>query len=162
MKIAIIGQAAFGKDVLTALVNKNENDQNNIHKVRLSKFFLIRVMWIFLGSLFVTLGTIGVFVPGLPTTVFLIIAAACYIRSSEKLYNWLISNKTFGPLIKDYREGKGMPKKAKVLALSMITIFAGSSSIFLIDNPPIQILVGILGIIGFWYVGFRVPTNKSA
>ena len=144
------------------MVNKNENDQNNIHKVRLSKFFLIRVMGIFLGSLFVTLGTIGVFVPGLPTTVFLIIAAACYIRSSEKLYNWLISNKTFGPLIKDYREGKGMPKKAKVLALSMITIFAGSSSIFLIDNPPIQILVGILGIIGFWYVGFRVPTNKSA
>ena len=144
------------------MVNKNENDQNNIHKVRLSKFFLIRVMWIFLGSLFVTLGTIGVFVPGLPTTVFLIIAAACYIRSSEKLYNWLISNKTFGPLIKDYREGKGMPKKAKVLALSMITIFAGSSSIFLIDNPPIQILLGILGIIGFWYVGFRVPTNKSA
>tara|TARA_Y100001970_G_scaffold289741_1_gene421056 strand:+ start:3257 stop:3691 length:435 start_codon:yes stop_codon:yes gene_type:complete len=144
------------------MVNKNENDQNNIHKVRLSKFFLIRVMWIFLGSLFVTLGTIGVFVPGLPTTVFLIIAAACYIRSSEKLYNWLINNKTFGPLIKDYREGKGMPKKAKVLALSMITIFAGSSSIFLIDNPPIQILVGILGIIGFWYVGFRVPTNKSA
>ena len=144
------------------MVNKNENDQNNIHKVRLSKFFLIRVMWIFLGSLFVTLGTIGVLVPGLPTTVFLIIAAACYIRSSEKLYNWLISNKTFGPLIKDYREGKGMPKKAKVLALSMITIFAGSSSIFLIDNPPIQILVGILGIIGFWYVGFRVPTNKSA
>ena len=143
------------------MVNKNENDQNNIHKVRLSKFFLIRVMWIFLGSLFVTLGTIGVFVPGLPTTVFLIIAAACYIRSSEKLYNWLINNKTFGPLIKDYREGKGMPKKAKVLALSMITIFAGSSSIFLIDNPPIQILVGILGIIGFWYVGFRVPTNKS-
>ena len=144
------------------MVNKNENDQNNIHKVRLSKFFLIRVMWIFLGSLFVTLGTIGVFVPGLPTTVFLIIAAACYIRSSEKLYNLLISNKTFGPLIKDYREGKGMPKKAKVLALSMITIFAGSSSIFLIDNPPIQILVGILGIIGFWYVGFRDPTNKSA
>ena len=144
------------------MANKNENDQNNIHKVRLSKFFLIRVMWIFLGSLFVTLGTIGVFVPGLPTTVFLIIAAACYIRSSQKLYNWLISNKTFGPLIKDYREGKGMPKKAKVLALSMITIFAGSSSIFLIDNPPIQILVGILGIIGFWYVGFRVPTNKSA
>ena len=144
------------------MVNKNENDQNNIHKVRLSKFFLIRVMWIFLGSLFVALGTIGVFVPGLPTTVFLIIAAACYIRSSQKLYNWLISNKTFGPLIKDYREGKGMPKKAKVLALSMITIFAGSSSIFLIDNPPIQILVGILGIIGFWYVGFRVPTNKSA
>ena len=144
------------------MVKKDDIDQHNTHKSRISKFFLIRMMWIFLGSLFVTLGTIGVFVPGLPTTVFLIIAAACYIRSSEKLYNWLISNKTFGPLIKDYREGKGMPKKAKVLALSMITIFAGSSSIFLIDNPPIQILVGILGIIGFWYVGFRVPTNKSA
>tara|TARA_B100000686_G_scaffold104019_1_gene111298 strand:- start:110 stop:601 length:492 start_codon:yes stop_codon:yes gene_type:complete len=138
-----------------------EVEVDNAHKAKLSKFLLLRIMWILLGSFFVALGTIGIFIPGLPTTVFLIIAAGCYIRSSEKLYNWLINNKTFGPLIKDYREGKGMPKKAKVLALSMITIFAGSSSIFLIDNPPIQILVGILGIIGFWYVGFRVPTNKS-
>ena len=140
----------------------NDTPIEDLHKAQKSKFILIRIMWILLGSLFVALGTIGIFVPGLPTTVFLIIAAACYIRSSQKLYDWLISNKTFGPLIKDYREGKGMPKKAKVLALSMITFFAGSSSIFLIDNPPIQILVGILGIIGFWYVGFRVPTNKSA
>ena len=49
---------------------------------------------------------IGIFVPGLPTTVFLILASACYIRSSERLYNWLIKNKTFGKYIKDFREGK--------------------------------------------------------
>jgi len=140
---------------------KNQTDHNDIHTARLSKFVLIRIMWIFLGSLFVALGTIGAFVPGLPTTVFLIIAAACYIRSSQRLYNWLIKNKYLGHYIRDYREGKGMPMKAKLVALSMITIFAGSSSLILINNPPIQVFVGILGIIGFWYVGFRVPTNKS-
>ena len=138
------------------------NSIKNNNKTKLKKNKLIRLLFAFIGSIFVGLAIIGIFLPGLPTTPFLIVAAYFYIRSSNKLYNWLINNKTFGPLIKDYREGKGMPKKAKVLALSMITIFAGSSSIFLIDNPPIQILVGILGIIGFWYVGFRVPTNKSA
>mgnify|MGYP001212598042 CR=1 FL=1 len=130
-----------------------------------SKFLLIRLLWISLGSTFVAIGTIGIFVPGLPTTVFLLLAAACYVRSSEKLYNWLINNKTFGKYIKDFREGRGMPMRAKIFAQSMMTIF-----IFLAIFPlsPIsvpslwlKILVFSLGVIGFWYVGFRVPTREA-
>ena len=106
-------------DDISNVIKEIQDDEvkveaDNAHKAKLSKFLLLRIMWILLGSFFVALGTIGIFVPGLPTTVFLIIAAGCYIRSSQKLYNWLISNKTFGPLILDYREGKGMPKKAKI------------------------------------------------
>ena len=85
------------------------SNNNSPHQMKKSKFLLIRILWITLGSTFVAIGTIGIFVPGLPTTVFMILAAACYVRSSEKLYNWLIRNKTFGKYIKDYREGKGMP-----------------------------------------------------
>ena len=66
-----------------------------------SKFLLIRLLWITLGSSFVAIGTVGIFVPGLPTTVFMLLAAACYVRSSERLYNWLIRNKTFVKYIKD-------------------------------------------------------------
>ena len=99
------------------------SNNNSPHQMKKSKFLLIRILWITLGSPFVAIGTIGIFVPGLPTTVFMILAAACYVRSSEKLYNWLIRNKTFGKYIKDYREGKGMPMRAKIIAQSMMTIF---------------------------------------
>ena len=130
-----------------------------------SKFLLIRLLWITLGSTFVAIGTVGIFVPGLPTTVFMLLAAACYVRSSERLYNWLIKNKTFGKYIKDYREGKGMPMRAKIFAQSMMTIF-----VFLAVFPysPIsvpglwlKILVLSLGIFGFYYVGYKVPTREA-
>ena len=130
-----------------------------------SRFFLIRLLWIILGSTFVAIGTIGIFVPGLPTTVFMILAAACYIRSSEKLYNWLIQNKTFGKYIKDFREGKGMPRRAKIIAQTTMTIFIGLAVIptspISVPNNTIRIAVLIAGLIGFWYVGFRVPTQKN-
>ena len=130
-----------------------------------SRFLLIRLLWIVLGSTFVGIGTIGIFVPGLPTTVFMILAAACYIRSSEKLYNWLIQNKTFGKYIKDFREGKGMPKRAKVIAQTTMTIFIGLAVIPIspisVPNNTIRVVVLIAGLIGFWYVGFRVPTQKN-
>ena len=99
--------------------------------------------------------------PAYPTTPFLILAAACYIRSSQKLYDWLISNKTFGPYLKDYREGKGIPKKAKVLAISMIILFVGSSVIFGIEDLNLKIVVGFLGLTGLLYVIFKVPVAKK-
>ena len=118
-------------------------------------------MWVSLGSLFVGLGAIGVIVPGLPTTPFLILAAACYIRSSQRLYDWLISNKRFGPYLKDYREGKGIPRKAKKLAVVMIVVFVSFSVVFGIEDLTLKIVVGLLGLIGLLYVLFKVPVAKD-
>ena len=101
--------------------------KEDIHVANETSNPLAKLMWISLGSLFVGLGAIGVIVPGLPTTPFLILAAACYIRSSQRLYDWLISNKRFGPYLKDYREGKGIPRKAKRLAVVMIVVFVSFS-----------------------------------
>ena len=130
-----------------------------------SRFLLVRLLWIILGSAFVAIGTVGIFVPGLPTTVFMILAAACYVRSSDKLYNWLIRNKTFGKYIKDYREGKGMPIKAKIFAQSMMTFFILLAVIpfspIAVPGLGLKILVFTLGLIGFWYVGFKVPTRET-
>lgn len=133
----------------------------DIHKAKESSNALIKALWILLGSFFVLLAGVGVILPGLPTTPFLILAAACYIRSSQKLYNWLISNKTFGPYLKNYREGRGIPKKAKILAISMIVLFVGSSVIFGIENLNLKITVGVLGLIGLLYVIFKVPVAKD-
>ena len=137
-----------------------ENDPK-IHEVKETKNFLLKWLWVFLGCLFVGLGAIGAVIPGMPTTVFLVLAAACFIRSSQKLYDWLIANKTFGPYLKDYREGKGIPLRAKIVALAMIVIFVSFAVFFAIEVKPIKILVGLLGLIGFWFVFFKVPAAKK-
>ena len=137
-----------------------ENDPK-IHEVKETKNFLLKWLWVFLGCLFVGLGAIGAVIPGMPTTVFLVLAAACFVRSSQKLYDWLIANKTFGPYLKDYREGKGIPFRAKIVALAMIVIFVSFAVFFAIEVKPIKILVGLLGLIGFWFVFFKVPAAKK-
>ena len=137
-----------------------ENDPK-IHEVKETKNFLLKWLWVFLGCLFVGLGAIGAVIPGMPTTVFLVLAAACFIRSSQKLYDWLITNKTFGPYLKDYREGKGIPLRAKVVALVMIVIFVSYAVFFAIEIKQIKILVGLIGLIGFLFVSFKVPAAKK-
>ena len=136
------------------------NLDKNIHIAKEASNPFIKVLWIIAGSVFVVLGAFGVILPGLPTTPFLILAAACYIRSSQKLYDWLIANKTFGPYLKDYREGKGIPKRAKKIALIMMTIFVGYAVLFALDDLVVRVVVLILGLIGFFYVAYRVPSAK--
>jgi len=136
-------------------------NNQDIHQVKEAKNLLARWLWVALGCLFVGLGAIGAVVPGMPTTVFLVLAAACFIRSSQRLYDWLISNKTFGPYLKDYREGKGIPLKAKLIALSMIIIFVSFAVFIAIETKQIKILVGLIGLIGFWFVCFKVPAAKT-
>ena len=136
-------------------------NNQEIHQVKEAKNPLLRVLWVGLGCLFVGLGAIGAVVPGMPTTVFLVLAAACFIRSSQRLYDWLISNKTFGPYLKDYREGKGIPRRAKVLALSMIVIFVSFAVFYAIEATQIKVLVGLIGLIGFLFVFFKVPATKT-
>ena len=136
-------------------------NNQDIHQVKEAKNLLARWLWVALGCLFVGLGAIGAVVPGMPTTVFLVLAAAFFIRSSQRLYDWLISNKTFGPYLKDYREGKGIPLRAKVVALSMIVIFVSFAVFVAIEATPIKILVGLIGLIGFLFVFFKVPAAKT-
>ena len=136
------------------------NPDKNIHIAKEASNPIIKALWVIAGSVFVVLGAFGVILPGLPTTPFLILAAACYIRSSQRLYDWLIANKTFGPYLRNYREGKGIPKRAKKIALIMMTIFVGYAVLFALDDLFVRIVVLILGMIGFFYVAYRVPSAK--
>ena len=102
----------------------------------------IRVLWLALGLLFTVVGLIGLIVPGLPTTSLMIVAAACFFRSSKRLFNWVLSNKYFGNYVKDFREGRGMPRKAKFIALGFICFFV-SISVF-VGIPDHLVYVKIL------------------
>lgn len=105
---------------------------------------IIKLLLIIIGVISMVLGVIGIFLPVLPTTPFLLLAAACFIRSSERLYNFLIKNKYFGKYIKDYREGKGIPKKTKILAISLLWISIGITVIFIISKVILRIIITIV------------------
>ncbi len=91
---------------------------------------LVKRVLIIAGIFFVGLGIIGIFLPILPTTPFLLLAAACFARSSKRFYNWLLNNRWFGNYIKNYREGKGVPLKVKVLSISLLWIAIIFSAFF--------------------------------
>ncbi len=79
-----------------------------------------RILLIIAGSVSVALGVLGIFLPILPTTPFLLLAAACYAKSSDKLYNKLLNNKYLGKYIRNYRERRGIPKKTKIITISFL------------------------------------------
>jgi uncharacterized membrane protein YbaN (DUF454 family) len=102
-----------------------------IHQIRLTHHIKNWIL-IAIGSLSVMLGVLGIFLPVLPTTPFLLLAAACYIRSSDRFYKWLIANKWLGTYIKNYREGHGIPKRTKIWVISLLWLSIGFSAIFVV------------------------------
>ena len=94
---------------------------------------LLRPVLIVAGSLCVALGVIGAFLPLVPTTPFLLLAAACYARSSPRLLRWLNDNRLFGEYIRNWRAGRGIPRRDKIIAISLIWLTIGSSVIWFVS-----------------------------
>jgi uncharacterized membrane protein YbaN (DUF454 family) len=96
------------------------------------------------GTLCVVLGVIGMFIPVLPTTPFLLLAAVCYGRSSKRFYHWLLTNRWFGEYIRNYREGRGIPLLQKILSISLLWLTIGYTAWFVISAWWLRlILLGI-------------------
>ena len=126
-----------------------------------AKSFFVKSLLLLLGFIFVGLGFIGIIIPGMPTTVFMILAAACFAKSSPKFEQWILDLPGIGRLVQDHRDGLGMPQKSKAIAITMMVLAVTLSIIFAITSTLVQILVGGVGIIGVWYVGVRVPTKEK-
>ena len=107
---------------------------------------LSRCVLIIIGSFFTGLGILGIFLPLLPTTPFLLLAAVCYIRSSERFYNWLMNNKWLGRYIKNYLEGRGVSLKSKILSISLLWITIGYSVFFVVNIFPIRVILILIAI----------------
>ncbi len=118
-------------------------------------------LWFAAGWLAVGLGALGVIVPGLPTTVFFLVAAWCFARCSPRFEQWVLDLPKIGPMVRDSRAGLGMPRRAKVVAIAMIVLFAGGSGLFLIPNRVVGGVVVALGLVGVLYVGLKVPTKEK-
>ncbi len=113
---------------------------------------MLKPVLIVIGSICVILGFIGMFLPVLPTTPFLLLAAACFLKSSQKLYDKLVENKYLGSYIKDYYEERGIPLHAKVLALSTLWPSLIFSMVFFIDFFWARVAVTIIGILVSLYL----------
>jgi uncharacterized membrane protein YbaN (DUF454 family) len=103
--------------------------------------YYLRILLLVVGFISLALGIVGVLLPVLPTTPFLLLSAACFANSSEKFYNWLLNNKIFGTYIRDYREGKGVCRKHKLAGMVAVWI---------------TISISVLAVSSWWLRGFLI------
>ena len=112
----------------------------------------MKYILIILGSISLALGVIGIFLPLLPTTPFLLLSAALYVRSSEKLYDWLIHQKYLGTYIRNFREHKALPLRAKVISVAMVWITLLYCAISISESIFLSIILLLLATIVSWHI----------
>jgi uncharacterized membrane protein YbaN (DUF454 family) len=117
---------------------------------------VIKALVLFVGGLSVVLGVIGIFLPVMPTTPFLLLAAACFMRTSPKFYNWLVGHPKLGKYLVYYLEGKGIPLKAKVYTIATMAISMGVTCYF-VPVTAVRILLPLVGVLVTLYI-VRQPT----
>ena len=107
---------------------------------------IIRTILIIAGTISLVLGIVGIFLPILPTTPFLLLSAACYARGSDRFYSWLLCNKFVGNYIKNYRDGMGVALRIKIITLSFLWATILISALFVVSNISIRIILIIIAI----------------
>ncbi len=130
-------------------------------QLEIKKNRIVRALYMTGGTLSLALGILGLFVPGLPTTPFVLLSAALYAKSSEKLYNWLLDNKYLGPRIKNYQRQKGVTLKGKYKIIALMLTMVLISSLLILKVLILQIIILSAGVIGAIVVRFVVPTAKE-
>jgi uncharacterized membrane protein YbaN (DUF454 family) len=107
---------------------------------------LWRALLIACGTLSLALGILGIFLPLLPTTVFLLLAAACYARSSDRFYQRLINHRWLGSYIRNHREGRGMRRRDKTLTLVMLWVGIGATAIWTAESLWLRALLALIAV----------------
>lgn len=118
---------------------------------------ILRLLLLAVGWLSVVLGTIGIFLPVLPTTPFLLLAAACFIRTTPKFYDWLVQHPKLAKYLIYYLEGQGIPLKGKVYTLITLWTTILISAFILLDSQIVRIILPIIALLVSIYI-MRQPT----
>jgi uncharacterized membrane protein YbaN (DUF454 family) len=120
-----------------------------------------RILFIVAGTICLGLGALGIILPLLPTTPFLLLTAACYMRGSDRMYQWLLNNKWFGKYIRNYREGKGIPLRGKISAIVLLWTTISFTAIFIISIDVIRVTLFLIAAIVSIYL-IRLPTLEKS
>ena len=129
-------------------------------EIRLSRSRLVRLLLISAGSLCIFFAFIGVILPILPTTPFLLLAAACFAHSSERAYAWMLNNRLFGHYIRDWRAKKGISLATKVWAITVLVLTLGASIVFFVPLASVKVSLAIVGLCVSAYI-WRLPTKEA-
>lgn len=111
------------------------------------------------GTVALLLGVVGIFLPLLPTTPFLLLASACYMRGSDRMHQWLMNQRHLGPYLRSYQQGRGIPLRAKITALALMWTSL-TVSIWLVPLPWVRALLLVPGIAVTIYL-YRMRTLSS-
>ncbi|PZC41814.1 MAG: hypothetical protein DK302_001778 [Chloroflexi bacterium] len=123
--------------------------------VKTIKKYLLHV----LGFMLLALGIAGYILPGLPGTIFLILAATCFVKSNKKMYDWITNHRVFGKVVKDYLDTGKMPLKAKFLSIAFMWVFTTISVIWSPYGIIFIIAVVIISAIGTLFILTRPTTH---
>ena len=122
---------------------------------------LRRQLLVLAGLVCLGLGGLGVVLPGLPTTPFVLLAAACFAKASPRLHGWLINHRWMGPMVRDWEAHHSLPMRIKVLAIGTMVLMVGLSVWQLGGRPWVQGAIAIAGVVGVIVVA-RIPTRQAA
>jgi len=128
-------------------------------EINVSRNPLIRGILVASGTILVGIGILGMFLPLLPTTIFFILAAYCYARSSERFYRWLHHNRFFGKYLRNYRQGNGMTLSSKIFSISLLWITILYSAFFAVEKIFVRILLLVIAVSVSWHI-LAIKTAK--
>jgi len=132
--------------------------QDYRHETEVHPSRAVRVALVVAGTGFVGLGILGAFLPVLPTTPFMLLAAACYARASTRFYNGLLNNRTFGPTIRDWRRYRSIPYRTKWMAIGLMAVTLTASIVFAVEDARLQAALAAFGVLlAVWMA--RIPSR---
>ena len=135
------------------VTNPEQDDDVKLHRSP-----VVRAVLLVLGSLALVLGIVGLLLPVVPTVPFLLVAAACYARASERFYRLLLNNRYVGPPLREWRRHRSIPWRTKLIAIVLLSITLTASIVLFVRPPIAKLLLAIIGITVGIYL-YRIPSR---
>jgi uncharacterized membrane protein YbaN (DUF454 family) len=118
----------------------------------------MRGLFLAAGTVALLLGLIGIFLPLLPTTPFVLLAAACYARGSRRFYDWLLAQRTFGPIVHEWQQHRSIPYRTKITAIVLMSLTLATSIVFFVKPVWLKAILAVAGAgLAIWL--YRVPSR---
>jgi len=119
---------------------------------------VVRALFLVAGVVSLSLGIAGAFLPVLPTTPLVLLAAACFARSYRPFHEWLIGHRLFGPIVKEWHEHRSIPRRTKAVAIATMALTLGASIVFAVEPRWLKAALGALGVVlAVWL--YRLPSR---
>lgn len=134
--------------------------QDYSHEVKKPNSLGLRLLFAGLGAAFTALGIAGIFLPMLPATPFLLLAAACFARASTRIYNWLLNHALLGPVILEWRRHRAIPYRTKLVAISLMAASMTVSMTFFLDDWRARLAMGAGGLV-LAVLLWRIPSRDA-